>query len=379
MGIKLPYGKQQLDESDIEAVVDVLRSDWLTTGPLVARFEEAVAEMVGAGYAVAVSSGTAALHTMLAAVGVGSGDEVIVPAITFAATANAVLYQGGTPVFADIDERDLILSPESVRDRMTPATKAIIAVDYAGQPADYRALYDIANAHGIQLLADACHALGGARGGQKCGALADLTAFSFHPVKPITTGEGGMVTTDDAVLASRMRRFRNHGIATDHVEREKDRTWFYEMVELGHNYRITDMQCALGLSQMKKLPVWLAKRRTLATHYDRLLEEVKNVTPLKVHDHVEHGYHLYVVRIARGLRNAVFKAMRESVIGVHVHYIPVYLHPYYQQHLGFSKGLCPVAERVYDDILTLPLHTGMTPGDVERVVECLRCSLDGMD
>ncbi|MCP4566239.1 MAG: aminotransferase class I/II-fold pyridoxal phosphate-dependent enzyme, partial [FCB group bacterium] len=247
----IPYGRQSIDEEDIQSVVEVLRSDWLTTGPKVDAFEHALADYVGAEYGVAVSSGTAALHCAMYALGIGPGDEVILPPMTFAATANCVVFLGGTPVFADVQPDTLLIDPVAVEKKITKRTRAIIAVDYAGQPCDYDSLRDIANSHGLSLIADGCHALGAVYKGHRVGSLADMTVFSFHPVKHITTGEGGMITTNDPKFAGRMRRFRNHGIDTDFRQREQQGSWYYEMVDLGYNYRITDMQCALGLSQLK--------------------------------------------------------------------------------------------------------------------------------
>ena len=266
----LPYGRQQIDDDDIAAVVEALKADFITTGPKVAAFEEAICAFTGAKHGVAVSSGTAALHCIMAAAGIGPGDEVIVPAMTFAASANAVLFQGGTPVFADVDEETLLIDPASVKRLITKRTRAILGVDYAGQPCDYAALRKIAEEHGLHLFADACHSLGSEFDGRKAGTLADATAFSFHPVKHITTGEGGMAVCDDPSFAKRLRLFRNHGISNDYKEREEKGQWFYEMLELGFNYRISDIQCALGISQLKKLPSWLEKRRRIAKDYDRV-------------------------------------------------------------------------------------------------------------
>jgi perosamine synthetase len=370
------YGHQVIDETDIEAVVQVLRSDWLTTGPKVEEFEQAVSQYVGAPYAVAVSSGTAALHAAMYAIGVGPGDEVIVPAMTFAATANSVLYQGGTPVFADVEPHTLLLDPREVAAKITPRTKAVVAVDYAGQPCDYVALRDIAEQHGMRLIADACHALGASCRGQPVGSLADLTVFSFHPVKHITTGEGGMVVTAHSEMAARMRRFRNHGITSDHRQREQLGTWYYEMTDLGYNYRLTDLQCALGLSQLHKLASWLTWRRVIAGLYDTNLAGCTDIQPLKTRDGVEHAYHLYVIRCGQTVnRRVVYEKMRAAGIGVNVHYIPVHLHPYYQRHLGTGIGLCRVAEKAYDEILSLPIHAGMTELDVDRVLQALKTSL----
>ncbi|HIJ90251.1 MAG: UDP-4-amino-4,6-dideoxy-N-acetyl-beta-L-altrosamine transaminase [Desulfobulbaceae bacterium] len=372
----LPYGRQQIDEDDIAAVMEALRSDWLTTGPKVGGFEAAVCEFSGAQYGVAVSSGTAALHAAMHALGIGPGDEVIVPAMTFAATANCVVYQGGTPVFADVDPDTLLIDPADVALKITPRTRAIIAVDYAGQPCDYDALRDLARVHGLALVADGCHSLGGSYRGRRVGTLADLTVFSFHPVKHITTGEGGMVVTDNRELAARMRRFRNHGIDTDHRQRETVGTWAYQMVELGYNYRLTDLQAALGTSQLAKLPGWLEKRRKLAAAYDTDLANVTAVRPLAVRSGDEHAYHLYVVRLAdSGVRGRIFAGLRQQGIGANVHYLPVHLHPYYQDAFHTAPGLCPTAEAAYDCILTLPLHQGMEETDVVRVVHVLRQEL----
>lgn len=368
----LPYGRQVIDDDDIAAVMAALRSDWLTTGPQVGAFEEAIARYCGARHGVAVANGTAALHTAMAAIGIGPGDEVIVPALTFAATANAVLYQGGTPVFADVAADTLLIDPAAVARLITPRTKAVVAVDYAGQPCDYQALRAITDRHGLRLLADACHSLGAEFQGRKVGTLADLTIFSFHPVKQITTGEGGLIATDDPGLADAMRRFRNHGISTDHRQREALGTWQYEMVELGYNYRITDLQCALGLSQLAKLPGFLARRRAIAHLYDEALAGSAAIRPLVVHPEALSAWHLYVVRLRDGAaRAAAFERLRGQGIGVNVHYLPVYLHPFYRQRFGDRTGLCPVAEAAYETILSLPIWPGMDDSQVDRVLRAL--------
>ena len=364
----LPYGRQSVNENDIQAVVEVLRSDWLTTGPTVELFERTVANYLGAKYAVALSSGTAALHAIARALQIKSGDEVIVPPITFAATANAVVYEGGTPVFADVEPETLLLDAGAIEEKVTPRTRAIIAVDYAGQPCDYAALRKIASKHKLALIADGCHALGATRNDGRVGVLADMTAFSFHPVKHITTGEGGMVTTDNAEFACHLRQFRNHGISTDSRERAERGSWFYEMRELGYNYRITDIQCALGISQMRRLNSWLERRRALAAIYDRLFASCAEVRPLTVHRGVVHAYHLYVVKVA-GNRQELYSALLSEGIGVNVHYIPVYLHPYYQERFGTHPGLCPNAEAAYESILSLPMFPDMSDEDAVRVAE----------
>ncbi len=360
----IPYGRHMIDADDIDVVVDVLRSDFLTTGPCVAAFEEAVCMFTGATYGVAMCNGTAALHAAMYALGVGKGDEVIVPPITFVATANAALYCGGTPVFVDVDEATCLIDASAVEAAITPRTKVIVGVDYAGQPCDWDALRTIAKRHGIALVADACHALGASYKGRSVGTLADITVLSFHPVKHITTGEGGMAVTCDAALADKMRHFCGHGITTTAAERERVGAWYYEMQELGCNYRITDIQCALGVSQLKKLPVWLTKRYALAQIYDKAFTDT-DVRPLLRRSDVFHAYHLYVVRVKE--RDVVFKALRQKGIGVNVHYMPVYLHPYYQE-LGYKQGLCPVAERVFTQMLTLPLWAGLEEESVGEIV-----------
>ena len=372
----IPYGRQWIDDDDIAAVVDVLRSDWLTTGPAVPAFEHALAELGGARHAVAVSSGTAALHASMYALGIRPGDEVIVPAMTFAATANCVVFQGGRPVFADVDPRTLLINPEDVQAKITPQTRCIVAVDYAGQPCEYDTLRAIAENAGVHLVADACHALGGRYKDRSVGSLADLSAFSFHPVKHVTTGEGGAVTTDDPELAGRMRLFRNHGITADFRERAGKGSWFYEMEDLGYNYRITDFQCALGTSQLKKLPQWVKRRREIAACYDKAFSGMSGVKPLEVKSDVVHAYHLYVVQLnlerLRVDRGAIFKALRAEGIGVNVHYIPVHLHPFYRRRFGTGPGMCPVAEAAYERILSLPMFPAMTDDDVHDVVAAVQ-------
>jgi perosamine synthetase len=373
----LPYARQSISDDDVRAVVEALRSDWLTTGPRVERFERALAVYVDAAQAVAVSSGTAALHAAMFALEIGPGDEVIVPAMTFAATANCVVYQGGVPVFADVDPQTLLLDPASVEDRLTPRTRAVIAVDYAGQPCDYRRLRAIARRRGLALVADASHALGARDGRSAVGSLADLTTFSLHPVKAITAGEGGAISTDNARLAERMRRFRNHGISRESAAEHGP--WHYEMLELGYNYRLTDFQCALAHSQLPRLEAWIARRREIAGRYDRALAELPGVTPLAVRSGVRHAYHLYVIRLEPGIagigRAELLAALRGQGIGAHVHYIPVHLHPFYRQRYATGPGLCPVAEAAYAGILTLPLFPAMTDDDAQRVIDALRSAL----
>lgn len=377
----LPYGRHWIDESDIAAVIQVLRSDWLTTGPKVEEFERAFADRVGAREAVALSSGTAGLHAAMAALDIGPGQEVIVSPMTFAASANCVLFQGGTPVFADVDPDTLLLDPSQVEGRITPRTRAIIAVDYAGQPCNYQALKTVAEEHGLALVADACHALGASCKGRPVGTLADLNTFSLHPVKHITSGEGGVVTTERRDLAERLRIFRNHGISSDSRQRAAQKTWFYEMVDLGYNYRLSDIQCALGMSQLFKLGRWIERRQAIASRYDAAFAQVAGLAPLQVRSDVSHAYHLYVIRLDLERlevdRETVFRALREEGIAVNVHYIPVHLHPFYRKRFGTDRGLCPVAEDAYDRILSLPIFPRMADEDVERVIRCVVRVLEG--
>ncbi len=368
----LSYGKQTIDADDIRAVTDQLKSAWLTTGPTVGEFEKAFAAFTGAKEAVAVSNGTAALHAAVRALGIKSGDEVIVPAMTFAATANAVLFEGGTPVFADVNADTLLIDPASVQSLITSKAKAVIAVDYAGQPCDYDALRAVTSKKNLPIIDDACHALGGSFNGKPVGTLADLNTFSFHPVKPLTTGEGGMITTDNVEYAKTMRAFRNHCLTSDHRERELKGSWFYEVTDLGYNYRLTDIQCALGLSQLKKLSGWVKRRQEIAKNYDAAFASNELLQPLTVRSGVSHGYHLYVIRLApeklTADRDEVFRALRAEGIGVNVHYIPVHLHPVYRKKLGTKEGMCPIAERVFTTIITLPVWPGMSDGDTEDVI-----------
>jgi perosamine synthetase len=371
MAAMLPYGRQTIDDADIEAVVEVLRSDWLTTGPKVQQFEEAFAELVGAKHAVAVSNGTAALHVAAYAAGIGPGDEVIVPPMTFAASANCVRFQNGTVVFADVAPGTLLLDPQRVSEAITDRTRAIIAVDYTGQPADLDELRAIATDRNLILIEDAAHSLGATYHDRRVGTIADLTTFSLHPVKHITTGEGGVITTDDDALASRLRLFRNHGINSDHRQREQQGSWYYEMLDLGYNYRITDIQCALGLSQLRHLPEWVARRRAIAARYNEAFGELP-LDPIVVKDDREPSWHLYVVQLrledlTTG-RAQIFQELRANGLGVNVHYIPVHLHPYYQR-LGFQRGAFPVSEAAYERLITLPLFPAMSDADVERVID----------
>lgn len=379
----IPYGKQSIDAEDIQAVVDVLKSDWLTTGPKVAEFEKALAAFTGSKEAVTVSNGTAALHAAVYAAGVGPGDEVVVTPMSFAASANCAVFQGATPVFADVRDEDLLIDPGKVEQEITEKTKAIIAVDYAGLPCDYDTLSALARKHGLALIADACHAIGGAYKGRPIGSLADISTFSFHPVKNMTTGEGGAITTDNEEFARRMRMFRSHGVTVDFRQRMESNSWFYEMVDLGWNYRITDFQCALGITQLKKLPGWVARRSAIAAAYDAaflpLGPVVRPLHPSSLipHSSTVHGRHLYVIRVPAARRADIFGALRKQGIGVNVHYIPIHLHPFYRRRFGTGPGLCPVAERAYEELISLPMYPAMTDEDVATVIGSVRGALGG--
>ena len=366
----IPYGRQWIDEDDIAAVVAVLRSDWLTTGPVVKRFEAAFAATTGARHAVAVSSGTAALHAVMAGLGLGPGDEVVVPPMTFAATANAACFVGARPVFADVDPDSLLLDPAAVEAVITPRTRALVAVDYAGQPCDYARLRAICDRHGLALVADACHSLGASYQGRPVGTLADVSLFSLHPVKPVTAGEGGMITTDDAALARCLRRFRHHGIDRSHEARAAAGHWAYAMVELGYNYRLSELHAALGLSQLGKLAAFQARRQAIADRYAAALADMPGVQPLHRHSDRTHAWHLFVVQVA-GERDAWYQALQAQGIGVNVHYWPVHLHPYYREHFATGPGDCPVAEAAAERILSLPLFPRMSDVEVARVLRAL--------
>lgn len=368
----IPYGRHEIDEADIAAVVAVLRGDWLTTGPAVPRFEEAFSRFIGAQHAVAVSNGTAALHLAMLAAEIGRGDEVIVPALTFAASANCARYVGATVVFADVEAASLTVNVQHVASLITSRTRAIVAVDYAGLPADLIALRALADAHGVLFVEDGCHAPGASCDGRAVGTVADLTTFSFHPVKHLTTAEGGMVTTGSDALALRLRTLRNHGITSDHRTRESLGTWEYDMVALGFNYRLSDLQCALGSSQLEKLPMWLARRRALAARYDEAFAGESRIVGQITPPNRTHAYHLYPIRLAgdapASVRAGVYKGLRKRGVLVNVHYKPVHLHSYYRT-LGYAAGICPVAEHAYAGLLSLPMWHGMTDAQQSQVID----------
>lgn len=377
----LPYGHQWIDEDDIAAVAAALRGEWITQGPTVEAFERKVAEYCGAQYAVAMSSGTAALHAACLAAGIGPGDEAITTPITFAATANAVLYCGGRPVFADIRPDTLTIDPKDIERRITPRTRAILPVDFAGLPSDMDSIREIAERHGLVVIEDAAHSLGARYKGRRVGSLADMTVFSFHPVKHITTGEGGMVLTDNKVLYDRLRRIRHHGIVrAPSQEGAQWKAWYYEIPEIGYNFRLTDFQCALGISQMKKLDAFVARRREIADKYRRALADLEALKLPVEPEEYESSYHIFVVQLVlehlRADRDTIFDALRAEGIGVNVHYVPVHLHPYYRERFGYAPGSYPCAEAYFERALTLPLFPAMTEQDVTDVITAVRKVLE---
>ena len=368
----IPYGKQSIDETDIQAVLDVLHSDYLTTGPKIEEFEQLVADYTGARYAVAVSNGTAALHIACLAAGIGPGDEVITTPITFAASANCVLYCGAVPVFADIDACTYNIDPQEIRKKITSRTKAILPVHLAGQPCDLDEIHRIAKEHHLIVIEDGAHALGAEYKGEKIGSLSDMTTFSFHPVKPITTGEGGMVMTNDETLYRKLLLLRSHGITRKEEQFfQNDGPWYYEQQLLGYNYRITDIQCALGISQLKKLDVFLARRRTLAANYQQAFADRTDLVAPYQMEGTQSGWHLYILKLLQNDRKEIFIKLREKGIGVNVHYIPVYLHPYYRTH-GYANVCCEKAEALYKTMLSLPLYPSLSDEQQEKVIECVK-------
>ncbi|MBA7609293.1 UDP-4-amino-4,6-dideoxy-N-acetyl-beta-L-altrosamine transaminase [subsurface metagenome] len=373
-GSYLPYGLHWIDEADIEAVIETLKSDWITTGPKVDEFEREFARYTGCEFAVAVNSGTSALDIAVASLDLPRGSEAITTPFTFVATANALLYNGLIPVFADIQRDTYNIDPVQIKKRITNKTRAIVYVDYAGQPCDIDEIKEIATENNLYLIEDAAHACGAEYKGKKVGNFADLTIFSFHPVKHITTGEGGMVTTNNEELYERMRLLRNHGIDKTAMERfGADASWAYDMKLLGRNYRITDFQCALGISQLRKLDAFIERRQKLAGIYNRAFADTKQLTIPYVKPDIKHVWHIYTVLLARELnRDRFFELMRAENIGVNVHYIPVYRFSYYQECFNFKPEDFPVTEDVFSRIITLPLYPKMSVAELNQVIETIK-------
>lgn len=373
----IQYGRQYIDDADIRAVSDVLQSDFLTCGPQIPALEEKFCKITGAKYAVAVSNGTAALHIACIAAGIGPGDEVITTPITFAASANCVSYCGGTPVFADIDPATYNIDPAAVEACITPETKAVIPVHYTGQAVAYDEIAAVCQKHGLLLIQDAAHAVGTLYKGQPIGSLADMACFSSHPVKTVTSGEGGIVTTNDEALYQKLLLARSHGITRDisQMSAPCDDPWYYEMVSLGYNYRLTDMQAALLSSQLDKLHAFSERRKEIVERYNEAFRDVEGIIVQKEIPESDTTRHLYVIQLDPDVltctRRQFFDAMAAENIHCQVHYIPVYRLPYYQR-LGYPKGLCPKAERLYERILSIPLYYSLTDRQVENVIFAVR-------
>jgi len=370
--IPIPYGKQWLDDDDIEAVVEVLKSDWLTCGPKVDEFELAVADYCCAKYAVAFSSGTSALHGAYNALGIRQGDEVITTPLTFSATSNGVVYCGGTPVFVDIKADTLNIDPEKIEEKISQKTKAIAIVDFAGQPCDFDAIKAIAQKHNLAIVEDAAHSLGSEYNGKKVGSMADLTILSFHPVKTITSGEGGMVLTNNEALAIKLKNFRHHGI----VKKPEVGHWYYEIETLGYNYRLTDIHCALGISQLKKLDKFIEKRREIVAKYREAFSDMPEIILIKEENFAKSAWHIYPVQFdlekLKISRKEIFEQLGEKGIKCQVHYVPVHYMPFYQKTFGYKKGDFPIAEQYYERAITLPLFPKLTNEEIDYVIESVK-------
>ncbi len=375
---KIYYGKQWIDEDDVAAVAAVLRSDYVTCGPKVDELEKALCEYTGAKYAVALNSGTSALHCAILAAGIGPGDEVITTPITFAASANCALYCGARPVFADIDKDTYNIDPESIRAHITERTKAVVAVDYTGQAVKIDEIRQICDEHGLVFIEDAAHSFATQYKGKKVGSLADMTCFSFHPVKTITAGEGGAVLTNDEELYKKLVLFHTHGITHDEELMEDaphEGPWYYEQIELGYNYRITDIQAGLLLSQLAKIDKFASRRKEIVRRYNEAFADVPEIIVQKEIPESDSCRHLYVIRLDLDklscTRRQFFDALKAENVVCQIHYVPVYWFPYYR-HLGYEKGLCPVAEEVYAGIMSIPLYPRMTDDDVEDVIKAVK-------
>jgi len=380
----IPYGRQTINEADVQAVVDVLRSDFLTQGPVVPNFENSVARYCGSQYAIAVNSATSALHIACLALGVGKGDMVWTSPITFVASSNCALYCGASVDFVDIDPQTYNISVACLADKLVQAEKTgrlpkvVIPVHLCGQPCNMEAIHRLSKQYGFKIIEDASHAIGGKYRGEPVGdcRYSDITVFSFHPVKIITTGEGGMALTNDAALAKSMQLFRSHGITReiDQMTHEPDGPWYYQQIDLGFNYRLTDLQAALGFSQMQRLDEFVAMRHALAKRYDEMLSNLPIALPWQHPDNYS-SFHLYIIRLkleqTGRTHREVFEALRLAGIGVNLHYIPVYLQPYYQR-LGFNAGHCLEAERYYAEAISLPMFPALTFEEQDQVVSALK-------
>lgn len=374
---KLFYGHQYIDDADVQAVVEVLKSDYLTCGPKITELEQKLCEITGAKYAVVCSNGTAALHIACQAAGVGEQDEVITTPITFAASANCALYCGAKPVFADIDPNTYNISPKSVEEKIGEKTKAVVAVDFTGQAVELDELQNICQKNKLVLIEDGAHSIGTKYNGKAVGSIADMTTFSFHPVKTVTGGEGGAVLTNNEQYYKKLLLYRAHGITRDPelLERESHGSWYYEQIDLGMNYRMTDIQAALILSQLDKLSAFSKRRKEIVERYNQAFSEIPELFVQQEIPESDTTRHLYILRLKLETltcsRREFFEAMAAEGICCNVHYIPVYYHPYYEK-MGYQKGLCPQAEKLYEEIMSLPLYYAMSDGDVEDVIHAVK-------
>lgn len=373
---QIPYGHQWIDDADVAAVAEALRSDWLTTGPRVAEFESAIANVAGTCGAVAVSNGTAALHAAYVAAGVEPGDEVVVPALTFVATAAAAIHLGATVRFADVQEDTGNIDPASAASLVTGSTRVISAVDYAGHPVDADELGALARTSGVLLLEDAAHSIGSIYRGRPVGSLADLTTFSFFPTKNMTTTEGGAVLARDKALLERARSFRGQGLVRDPASQRypDEGPWHQEVHDLGLNYRLPDVLCALGLTQIARLETFKAGRRRVFDAYHEGLSGVDGVRLPTCRDDVDPMWHLYPIRVAADRRRSLFEYLRSNDVMVQVNYLPVYWHPWFEDH-GYRRGLCPVAEQYYREEISLPMYANLPDSDQSRVIDLVRSGL----
>lgn len=371
------YGRQCIEQDDIDAVVETLKSNLITCGPKTAEFEKKLCEITGAKYAVVVANGTAALHIAALAAGFGEGDEVIVSSITFAASSNCVLYCGATPVFADINPKTYNVDPESIRKLITPKTKGIVAVDFTGQAVEHDAIRAICEEHNLVFIEDAAHAIGTKYNGKAVGSLADMTTFSFHPVKTVTGGEGGAITTNDEKLYRKLMLLRTHGITRnqDEMVNPSDALWYNEQVELGYNYRVTDFQSALMLSQVGKLSKFSARRREIVERYNEAFADMPEIIVQEEIPESDTTRHLYIIRLNLELLNCdrrqFFDALYAENTCPQVHYLPVYWHSYYEK-LGYEKGLCPNAEKFYNEVMSIPLYYSLTDEEVEDTIRAVK-------
>lgn len=378
---KLYYGHQYLDEKDVQAVVEVLHSDYLTCGPKITELEQKLCELTGAKYAVVCSNDTAALHIACMAAGVSAGDEVITTPITFLASANCALYCGAKPVFADIDEETYNIDPKEIEKAMTPKTKAVVAVDYTGQVVDLDTIMETCHKQNVVVIEDAAHSIGTLYKGRPIGSIADMTTFSFHPVKTVTAGEGGAVLTDNEEYYKKLLLYRSHGMTRDQAQmtKESEGGWYYQMIDLGYNYRMTDMQAALLISQLEKLPMFSKRRKEIVARYNEAFSQIPELTVQQELEGSDSTRHLYILRIKpeklRIDRRGFFDALAAENIMCNVHYIPIYLQPYYQE-MGYPKGLCPRAEKLYSEMMSLPLYYAMTDQDVEDVITAVQKIVD---